>query len=44
MGTYLKDAYKKLTDNFLLQINEPYISERIRSKWTNVCDYYNSAV
>ena len=44
VGTFLKDAYKKLTDNFFLQINEGYISERIRNKWLNVCDYYNSAV
>ena len=44
MKTFIKDAYKKLTDNFLLQINESYISERIRSKWANVCDYYNCAV
>jgi hypothetical protein len=40
---FLKDTYKKLTNNFILEINEPYINQRIKNKWGTICDYYNSA-
>ena len=40
---FIRDAYKKLTNNFLLEINEPYINQKIKSKWSNICDYYNGA-
>jgi len=40
---FLKDTYKKLTNNFILEINEPYIHPRIKNKWNTICEYYNGA-
>lgn len=43
VATFLRDAYKKVSSSFLLDINEKYINERIRGKWSRVCQYYNEA-
>ena len=42
--TFIKDAYKKITNSYLLDIPEPYINQRIKDKWKRICEYYNSAV
>lgn len=43
MTAFLRDAYKKVSGSFLIDINEKYISERVRGKWSRVCEYYNEA-
>ena len=43
VATFIRDAYKKVTNNFILEINEPYINQKIKNKWVNICDYYNGA-
>jgi len=41
--TFVRDAYKKITNSFMLDISERYINERIRNKWGRICEYYNEA-
>lgn len=43
MTAFLRDAYQKVSGSFLIDINEKYISERVRGKWSRVCEYYNEA-
>jgi fumarylacetoacetate (FAA) hydrolase family protein len=44
VAAFLKDAYKKVSTSFLLDISEKYINERVRGKWSRVCQYYNEAI
>jgi sulfur relay (sulfurtransferase) DsrC/TusE family protein len=41
VASFLRDTYKKVANSYLLDIDEKYVSERIRSKWSRVCQYYN---
>jgi sulfur relay (sulfurtransferase) DsrC/TusE family protein len=41
VAVFIKDAYKKVSNSFMIDINEKYISERVKGKWSRVCEYYN---
>lgn len=43
VATFIRDAYKKVANSFMLDISEKYINERIKGKWSRVCEYYNEA-
>lgn len=41
VASFLRETYKKVANSYLIDIDEKYVSERIRGKWTRVCQYYN---
>ncbi len=39
----MREAYKKVSNSFMLEIKEQYINERVKNKWSRICEYYNEA-